>query len=669
MSKLKYYKSPKGDTRPQISKAIEMVVDRYVNNEQSTSISLPPRFGKSTVIRGSAIELVKNMGAMTSFIIGPWKMLSNQILSKESVAAEFRRYGIKDVQVDGYPVERISDHTFWRSGGHRGKPFTMVAFTAGLLLNNREAALGAISYIAEKSGKRVPIFIDEAHLFKGGKPYGDTVQKLADAGGYIVVLTGTPWSNDPNKLWGFKFVATEDISGKTVQTDGIDVDEDGSIWVKKRPVTYHGQSGYFEANYEVSYKKAFAIKAMQKFDVVFCDPLINIGGERKRASEVDFSKPGIKLREVVEDPLVTESVCESVFHHMIQKNRASGERSTALIITGSDFNGDERANRHARSVRRCINDIQDRLGTNYIVSIATSVNEDGTPNDKAEQTIKDFRDGRGADILIVKMMGLVGLDSPQLKTMGFLSTIRNGPLTTQAMTRTATIWKDLRISGTLVAPKDMGMVTAVEELQSEGGVTSRQTVTELGEEFREPLEESPDIDIEVESVSKTHGNSEGSFYDDKIGEFCNDQVLLVLRNRYPYFNELSAPQLLAQYKQSRGGCMSEITKSEVEKAMEEAGGSFADDTAEFTNNFDEIKEVRKELDDEIKSGAGEVVPYKEGTQKVWVEAKQKITVQCKIAAGIEMSFTDCTDLEALKEAKAAVPKAVAIVKRKMRSKV
>jgi type I site-specific restriction-modification system R (restriction) subunit len=112
-----------------------------------------------------------------------------------------------------------------------------------------------------------------------------------------------------------------------------------------------------------------------------------------------------------------------------------------LVVTASDYGktDDNNSNAHAREMRR---QIENAIGLDPLLSnqdlsieICTSVSENGETDDKALEKIKRFgltkTDKEGnepIDVLIVKGMGLVGLDVPQCKILLDASTFRRGPI-------------------------------------------------------------------------------------------------------------------------------------------------------------------------------------------------------------------------------------------------
>jgi len=59
--------------REGIPEAVEAIYRRHLDGETATAIVLPPRYGKSDVIRLSALELVQTGEAPAALALAPWE--------------------------------------------------------------------------------------------------------------------------------------------------------------------------------------------------------------------------------------------------------------------------------------------------------------------------------------------------------------------------------------------------------------------------------------------------------------------------------------------------------------------------------------------------------------------------------------------------------------------
>ena len=79
--------------RPPITKAVSLTLDRYLNGHSEVGHVVPPRVGKSSIIRGAAMELT-TAGAPFVLCLSPWTNLADQITSKQKTEEFMRHYGV-----------------------------------------------------------------------------------------------------------------------------------------------------------------------------------------------------------------------------------------------------------------------------------------------------------------------------------------------------------------------------------------------------------------------------------------------------------------------------------------------------------------------------------------------------------------------------------------------
>ena len=201
---LKYAKQLPNNKRVKIIDAVHLICVRYERGESCTSIMMPPRYGKSSVIRLSALELMSGAG-FPALMTAPWSDNVDQIKQKEKIDQMYEQYGIpKHVVFTGKRREKLQSNNWWMT--EDGVP-TLMTFTIGLIQNsnNQQQFIDGIVDMHQRFGKRIPVFIDEAHLVKETQQWGRFILAVANAGAYIVLLTGTPVPGIP----GFKEQASD----------------------------------------------------------------------------------------------------------------------------------------------------------------------------------------------------------------------------------------------------------------------------------------------------------------------------------------------------------------------------------------------------------------------------------------------------------------------------
>src|SRR5262249_48118889 len=126
---LKVIKLLSDNRRPQIFWAINKVVENWTNDLPSTSCCIPPRFGKSDVIRGSALEL-QEIGAPPSIVVAPWDFLVNQIKDEKKYNEMRARFDIpREAKFATFRREsKLTTDRWWQL--EAGAP-TLISMTIG----------------------------------------------------------------------------------------------------------------------------------------------------------------------------------------------------------------------------------------------------------------------------------------------------------------------------------------------------------------------------------------------------------------------------------------------------------------------------------------------------------------------------------------------------------
>lgn len=449
MTILRFAKQLPENKRVQIIIAIRRIIERFQNGETHTSINMPPRVGKSSIIRLAALEL-NAITKMPTIMTAPWTDNVDQILEAEKIETTYRNYGV-DLATPflTHRVKHLPTNRWWMLTA--GMP-TLVSCTVGLINNqaNRQQFLDGIQDIYQRSnGKRVPVFVDECHLFKDVKAWGIFLREVVDCGGYIVLLTGTAVPGVPGFIE--QFTEWEEVRNKTHRKTFVDGE------VKHFLDTKEGETRYLEsltADFEMKWQEAWDIGALAKANAVWID--MNVIDENNKEplgklSELTTSELNGRLRKVMESQELMKLQIDRGLHRLMQlKSKNNTKNAQMIIVTGSDIDLEDRkeSNRHARACEKELKRAAEAIGHVLRIVIATGSIE------KAADIIKEFRKGYH-DVLIVKFMGLVGLDVPSCKVGIFASPLRNGPLAIQALSRTLTNWV---CPATWILPKDRKMV-------------------------------------------------------------------------------------------------------------------------------------------------------------------------------------------------------------------
>ena len=522
---LKFTKALPGNKRLQIIDAVELIIERYRAGEMMTTIAMPPRFGKSSVIRLTALELFPEIG-MPSVMVAPWIDNVDQILDSKKVVQMFEAYGISSCKFGTHRCRHLESNNWWRLSERTP---TFIACTIGLINHaaNQQQFLDGISDMRERCGRRIPVFVDEAHIVKDAKALGQLVRKIIDQGGYVALLTGTPVPGIP----GFQQQCAEwqDIT-RSVYARRI-VDGEQKHFIDR----YEGAGrdiDSIKADFNVTWEEAFNIGALSKANAVWVD--VDVRDEETDEalgplSEIPIAALNGRLKTIMEnDELMSKMVDAGLGRLKIKLARPSSAAARMLVITGRDSYIDKpdrakEANKHAKKYETLLREGAENLGLNLRIEIATGVDKEGEPDHHAADRIKDFRAGK-IDVLIVKSMGIVGLDVPENKVLLFGCTMREGAMAIQALSRALTAWGDCRAD--LVMARDAKMVQLYERVIKDKGGEWRETdLTLVGSE---------EIEVEPQGAWSCENARVGAYSDEQglSREGDHELVLSLVKAKY-----------------------------------------------------------------------------------------------------------------------------------------
>ena len=455
--------------RPGQREAVQKIWDIVRTMKRTATIVLPTRYGKSDVIRVSAVGLMADNLVSRAVILEPASNLVVQILDKAKMEEAVTRYtlpfghGLQTFAVRETP--RLPFPPRFAQGAH------FLGMTTHMANNNRQFFAEWVRKEQARSGCPPIWFIDEAHTSGRDNEWGKTVRTLQDAGAILVLLTATPFRTDRTQVEGFAYREIE----RGVQTSRLG-DE---LWELER-VRYE-----LDADHITTFKEAWNERppSLCYLSRVVIDAPLNrystLTGERlanRKLSELSHADARRVLPQLVRDEVFILE-CVERFLQVLNSRRLAFPETAGMVYVGNDNPDDEEANAHANQVAEALHNLAPDLN----LVIATSSTEDG-----AEQ-LHSFQQGTG-DVLVVKQMGGVGMDVHRLKVCLDLSTVRTLQAYTQRSCRILTLWnptgepEDLVLTGTYITPFDKPGDTLWKEfVQKEGGdAETRVTAEYLG---------------------------------------------------------------------------------------------------------------------------------------------------------------------------------------------
>jgi|SRR5215469_3378708 len=625
--------------RPKIFHGIETIVERFPS-EPGTSVMVPPRYGKADIIRGSALELIK-CGAVTSVVIVPWIYLADQIKDEEKVRLMYERYAIP-VNTPFFLHRCIKMRTsrWWKRS--RGL-YNLISMTIGLANANDSQFFDGLEEIKETYGVPVPVFIDECHLVRKNQAWSNLALKAQELGCYIVPLTGTPVLGMP------EFEQITDDWKKVTYTLIRKKLVNGELQYSKQ--TYEGQSRQIvqiRGQVHVDWKTAWDEGALSKVNAIWIDTKVidsETDEELGMLSQLTKEELRGRLRAILEsNDLIAKASAVGVKRLL---RRRHGTRM--LVVTGFDY-GDFERNSQANHFKQAIRQALISFGRNpdlFRIAIATTTDDEGFPDAQALQKIKDFQAGK-IDILIVKMMALVGLDVPECKIEIYNSPMCDGALPQQALSRALTIWEEERNPADLIMVDHIGQRNAYNRMVRDQGGEAETKVDLTQEEPIPPPEEASRLCYVKDSGVSRYADQYGK---QQSGD--HEITLEIIKHVYNVGN-LTDAEILENYQ--RGGFIvteQNRTDYEAKRQQEEAQG--------FKDVDKPLEDIIGEFGNAAKRLVSKHVNYGISPDH-WREKVRELQTKAKELCGIwSGSVTDLDDAELLKRLIDALPEAEKLI--------
>jgi head-tail adaptor len=635
------FKTFKNDPkRPRIGQSVAAILANIAIGKATTAIIVPPRYGKSNIIRCAAIESTETGLSSCNVVLAPWRALRSQIARQGKI-----RKMVADMQISlpsGRPIdmriltgENIAPD-FWKQQVH----LWAMTIAGAQQAANAKILCDLAAYFRSEGMPPLVVFIDEGHTVSGQTGWGALAIDLERAGAHVVLLTGTPYRADNIAPFGFKTKEVDRDGGReysTIAGKGAN----GRITVQRRrgdKVTYE-----LIADVNCPLGEAWTGGIIAKLQArwftyqVDNNPLADIGDrtEAKRA-----------LSAGVRELAVTEEAVQ-LFVNDIAARRQTMPHSAGIVFTGNDF-GEDGKDAHAhQAVAMVKKEWLQQFGQRCDITIATlDVNGDGKAaaaiiqrfvgDDDAKPPIP----GRG-DVIVVKMMGGVGLDVARLKTALDLSTIRTKGNTTQRWLRVATLWAAVA-HGTLVLPDDPITVQLFDELiATQGGQFSvMENVTVLEEKEVDAGSQDRPIISNPEAAGSTDidgGDIDEPDFDSHVRQIIADYPFLTERLTYPEISEMVKAGALRPKQQASG------------IAPEPSPSVPSSDLASVANSDAEKQEQRDKFNEATSVLATREVDYGIAREQ-WRERRTHWASMAKRHAGITCKLGKCNDIDRLRMA-------------------
>lgn len=619
-----------------VAEAAEVILERISRGLQTTTIVLPPRYGKSNLMRSVSIEAmhIGLVGAVVCLV--PWVFLAEQLNYRNSVKQMERLHGMD--QAPARP--RASDYDilsgkinprFYEDQPQRA--WWTMTMAQACQESTRLILKSAATHFKDDEHRPLLVWIDECHLTSSGEDgWGEIARELSLAGAHLVLLTGTPERSDNVAPFGFKTIELDREDEEKWRRAAVQPEEDGLVALEK--ISQQKVRNKLIADYKVSLKQAWSADILAGLFARY----FTFKSDGEDVHDQSITEGRRSLAAAVRKPEVIAQAVDLMLDEM--KNRranAEGRDTAAIVFVGSDrytdnsIANDEKKDYECRQVKRIIEERWKRFfGTSADVKIATLGDDNGV---KARKTIvrfvgDDIIPGEG-DVIIVKQMGGVGLDAPRLKIGVDLSTTRSLSNTIQRWLRIATKYGKVRY-GTMILPGDANTMALWEAIvREEGGQTSYDNLSVIDTKIVGTTEgdESPELTI---SEPARYGAIDTELRYVDVDEDLNVDAIFE-----------SDPSLAILLTRSKVADMIAKGLLKVPEKMVSPPSTMRDINQIIQDRLSTIHKYSKQL-------ASRAAPYSESdTTNDWVTALKQIMIQAKNFAGIAGELKTCRDINKL----------------------
>jgi hypothetical protein len=581
------------------------------------------------VIRVSHLQLTAQRLAGPALVLSPNTYLKNQIADENRFNQALERYEI--LLGFEYGFRKLDEAALpFTPNDEKFLPVTMQ------LVNTRLDIFEQwVRFEVNRTGLAPVVYVDEAHTGSEDNSWGESVQKLAEAGAFVVLLTATPVRSDGKAIPGFEINTSNSQPVKVNTPNRSKEAPEGYVWID----VMEGQRQQIElvAHHRTTFREAWDAEdppALCKvgrlpFDLELTNVINSQEFERGLVlSELSESDARRWLGQICRSPVAIDAGCH-VLATVLRDFRGDKADCAAIVFCGNDQEKDEQANKHARDIEGALS----RLSPTLRIRIATTSIEGD-----AGEIIRRFVEEGDGDVLIVKQMASVGLDSARLKVCLDLSSVRTAASYIQRMMRVCTIYDNLH-HGVYISPDDVVGRALFQSLVVEQGGAARTSGLTVVDSFlvaeKEPILETLVVD----------GARDASFEDSNSNKAEAEE-----RPRVDQWLSILGSKILRNFSHAEIAVRTRGLRIEPENRAEERTFSRVVDVGA------RIKDVKKEAGQFAHSIAsrrlradrlhGEEGDFGDIVRAVWNEHKGK--------AGIPLSMTiervnDLRVLEALRD--------------------
>lgn len=466
-----------------LNEAVQMAYDK---ERPGRLIQAHTRWGKSLIVRWIAYCMnygyidpgtgeVVDPTSSAHVLATPGKHLVEQMLNSKKWAGNLRLFGIEAPEMKRCAIGSTSSH---RQIGANGERFFAVTIQQLTELDKTSILREWISWMRHKYGLPVVFHFDEVHFNNEQKPWGELVTKVQEYGALTIGWTATPQRADNGLIAGARIRLIGQDNGIESIVKNIRTDENGERWAtiedREVAVTDYEMLPDVAITFATGWNMNYILKVDHDFVDVELSELGIDGSEENALRLSDLSSSFIRknaiLRTVVESTVFVRLAVQSALRHL-RTFRTVNPTAQILVFSNSDTTASAKMDKHANLIKKIFESEAPEL----------KVLIDTGNIDNPGKGMAAFENGE-CDVLIVKRMGAVGWDVPNISVVVDLSVDRTPARCMQAWMRGATVDDKYPFKlFALILPQDAPSNEIFrDQIDREGGVSTVKDVSIIG---------------------------------------------------------------------------------------------------------------------------------------------------------------------------------------------
>lgn len=448
-----------------------------------TLLQLPTRYGKSLIMRVLAWWILATGHASKVVALSFARNLRDQLgdlkrWRKAEKLCRLDRQFRPEIRVDAPSRMVVADGD-------------LLSTTIHMFASQRRHWDEWFDHVKYQQGRSPVVFVDECHMLGNGLQFGRLVRSLSEKGIQVVMLTATPIRHDGQEIPGCVYESDPEESFSRVAFAAGSAPE----MVRIQRIEGTRAEKHIKPDFVYSFADAWGEKPAPMCDIshypidVSLRGLVELEGDRLMLSEASPTLAREVLGQVVRSPdFIALAVAE--FVATLRAMRRADGRIQGMVFAAAKRDEEEPDEQHIAALVAAVRALAPEL------DVVTATMDD---DDAAERIVRFAGQpeaeppvlGRG-DVLVLKSMGGVGLDAPQVKVVLDASPTRSFATSVQRWMRGATVfggWQTFR----LIGPADI-LARENIDLLTDNRRTGFKSVTaeEIVEEYERPRRETPE---------------------------------------------------------------------------------------------------------------------------------------------------------------------------------